>query len=289
MRRTESRVSAVSELVYAVSRLLSLANRLLSSPSGQPRLPEVAGRRLRAWLALTEYVEVFLELAAGQLLGPTGRWAVIAAVQIAKALMRLALVYWHRCGMLTSPPIVAEQSATCGAASSSDPSADEVLVLPSTGRRVRSLTTVASPARRAWGVPRPPSPLGIVPRHLTARRRAAETLFICRPLLQLASAGARGADSWPAWLLPLVADIASQQLHEDPAQPLTHSERAELYSRRLQLLLYLLRSPFYERHTRDRLVAVLAALARHMPLGRYLAQPLLDYLPAWQRVYFYVW
>ena len=83
--RTESRVSAVSELVYAVSRLLSLANRLLlSSPVGRPRLPEVAGRRLRAWLALTEYVEVFLELAAAQLLGPAGRWAVIAAVQIAK-------------------------------------------------------------------------------------------------------------------------------------------------------------------------------------------------------------
>ena len=83
--RTESRVSAVSELVYAVSRLLSLANRLLiSSPAGHPQLPDLAGRRLRAWLALIEYVEVFLELAAGQLLGPAGRWLVIAAVQIAK-------------------------------------------------------------------------------------------------------------------------------------------------------------------------------------------------------------
>ena len=146
-----------------------------------------------------------------------------------------------------------------------------------------------SPVRRAWGVPRPPSPLGPVSRALTGRRRAAETLYICRPLLQLAAAGSCGPDSWPAWLLPLLADLTSQGLHEDPAQPLAHPERAELYSRRLQLLLYLLRSPFYERHTRERLVTLLAALSRHMPLGRYLAQPLLDYLPAWQRVYFYVW
>ena len=57
-----------------------------------------------------------------------------------RALMRLALVYWHRCGMLTSPPIVVEESASCGP-SSSDPSRDEVVVLPSTGRRVRSITT----------------------------------------------------------------------------------------------------------------------------------------------------
>ena len=156
--------------------------------------------------------------------------------------------------------------------------------------RVRVGSTDASPARRAWGVPRPPSPSSAaISQHLSSRRRAAETLFICRPLVQLAPAGACGVESWPAWVLPLAADLTSQHLHTDGGQRLTAPERAELYSRRLQLLLYLLRSPFYERHTRARLVAVLSALARHMPLGRYLAQPLLDYLPAWQRVYFYVW
>ena len=70
---------------------------------------------------------------------------------------------------------------------------------------------------------------------------------------------------------------------------LSRRQRLELSRRTVTLLLYLLRSPFYERHSSDRLQALLYGLSGSVPLARFLCSPIAQYLPQWQDTYFYMW
>ncbi|MGH0159737.1 UNVERIFIED_CONTAM: hypothetical protein FKN15_037677 [Acipenser sinensis] len=70
---------------------------------------------------------------------------------------------------------------------------------------------------------------------------------------------------------------------------LNRRERAEMRRRAFLLLYYLLRSPFYDRYSQTRIMFLLRLLADYVPGVGLVARPLLDYLPVWQKVYFYNW
>lgn len=74
----------LSELVYLLSNLLVLFNdRIIQSA----RLAVTAaenGTKVKTFLTVIEYSEVFLEIAARNTLGQRGKWLIIAAVQIFK-------------------------------------------------------------------------------------------------------------------------------------------------------------------------------------------------------------
>jgi peroxin-16 len=70
---------------------------------------------------------------------------------------------------------------------------------------------------------------------------------------------------------------------------LSRRQRLELSRRTITLLLYLLRSPFYEQHSRDRLQALLHGLSASVPLARIICDPIAQYVPQWQDTYFYMW
>ncbi|BFZ02338.1 hypothetical protein BsWGS_05377 [Bradybaena similaris] len=73
------------------------------------------------------------------------------------------------------------------------------------------------------------------------------------------------------------------------SQNLNRQEQSELLHRALMLALYLLRSPFYDRYTKQRLLRSLRALSDNVPGLSIILVPLMDYLPVWQRIYFYTW
>lgn len=73
----------VSELVYSLSNLLVLFNDKIIKQLRQIECPG-SGDRLKLWLCVIEYSEVFLELSANKLWGKTGRWLIIVAVQVFK-------------------------------------------------------------------------------------------------------------------------------------------------------------------------------------------------------------
>ena len=70
---------------------------------------------------------------------------------------------------------------------------------------------------------------------------------------------------------------------------LSPSDRRELARRRMSLLRYLLRSPFYDAVTKRILAAAVDFAERNVPLGGTVANLALGYLPHYRQIYSYLW
>lgn len=84
-------------------------------------------------------------------------------------------------------------------------------------------------------------------------------------------------------------DITSLQVLMSARGSLQPRERLELNRRSLHFLLYLVRSPFYQRVTEGPLLRLLRAAGDTLPLVGLLTRPLADYLPEWQDTYCHNW
>lgn len=73
----------VTQLVYSLSNLLVLFNDRIILTTQQVDQPNTASR-LKLWLTVLEYSEVFVELSATKLWGIKGKWFIIACMQIFK-------------------------------------------------------------------------------------------------------------------------------------------------------------------------------------------------------------
>lgn len=210
------------------------------------------------------------------------------------------LLIWFKAGLQTSPPIVPLDRETQAQPQDGDHSCgsgEQSYVGKRSNRVVRTLQNTPSLHSRHWGAPQqregrqqqqqreelsiPPTPLGL-------QETIAESLYIARPLLHLLSLGLWGQRSWTPWLLSGVVDVTSLSLLSD-RKGLTRRERLELRRRTILLLYYLLRSPFYDRFSEAKILFLLQLLADHVPGIGLVTRPLMDYLPTWQKIYFYNW
>lgn len=287
----------LSELVYSASNLLVLLNDAILRKELRKKLPvTLTQQKLLTWLSVLECVEVFMEMGAAKVWGEVGRWLVIALIQLAKAVLRMLMLIWFKAGLQTSPPIVPLDRETQAQAPDADhgPGGQESYVGKRSNRVVRTLQNTPALHARHWGAPQqregrqqqvepsvPPTPLGL-------QETIAESLYIARPLLHLLSLGLWGQRSWTPWLLAGVVDVTSLSLLND-RKGLTRRERLELRRRTIMLLYYLLRSPFYDRFSEARILFLLQLLTDHVPGIGLVARPLMDYLPTWQKIYFYSW
>ncbi|XP_041075218.1 peroxisomal membrane protein PEX16-like isoform X1 [Polyodon spathula] len=287
----------LSELVYSASNLLVLLNDGILRKDLCRSLPM---QKLLTWLTVLEYVEVFTEMGAAKLWGERCRWLVIILIQFAKAVLRILLLFWYKAGIQTSPPISPldrEMQLDCKENEDKDevPSEEPAFVGQRSGRVVRSLSSIPSFQSRNWGAPqhdnpprRPEQELLQPPTTLGLQETIAESLFIARPLVHLLGLGVCGSRSWKPWIISGVLDITNLSLMNDTKR-LNRRERAEMRRRALLLLYYLLRSPFYDTYSQTRITFLLRLLADYVPGVGLVARPLLDYLPVWQKVYFYNW
>lgn len=117
----------------------------------------------------------------------------------------------------------------------------------------------------------------------------AETLYILKPMIHLGGCALFGYKSWRSWSLALLTDLISLRMYMTNRQLLTKIQKVEISRRIISILLYLMRSPFYDRHTRDKVNALLAALLHHIPFTKAIVGPLKDYIPYWQDTYFHMW
>jgi peroxin-16 len=143
---------------------------------------------------------------------------------------------------------------------------------------------------------------------LTERQLYGELLHISRPIAHLALMGTFGTKSWISYLTALAMDLSSLYLVRSPL-PIRQqtssantvspqipkdyhfniNERMELGQRASSLLLYLLRSPFFDEYTKQRALEGIATTAENIPLfGSFLAT-FVNYIPDWQKDYFRVW
>lgn len=129
-----------------------------------------------------------------------------------------------------------------------------------------------------------------LPSDLSELQVVGEVLHIIRPVAHLTAIAGFGVASWTPYFVSLGMDVTSLRLLSDPPSKLWNiNERLELSQRSFALLLYLLRSPFYDNYTKQRILSIMRFMSNHIPLFGRLIRPLIDYLPEWQRTYFYVW
>ncbi|KAK3101686.1 hypothetical protein FSP39_005455 [Pinctada imbricata] len=310
-----------SELVYLASNLLVLVNDTIIQQASK-LVPKVSlsEQRLKQFLTVLEYGEVFLEIVAGRKWGETGRWILIAIIQLTKAMFRLLLLWKKRAGIQPCPPMAPidrekftkqfkvspakerrefEESLDGEHIVDGEPEngiSKVTFTLKRSGKVIRRLSAAPPINFRSWKIPNengspdedkvkphfyPPSPL-------TKRRMYAESLYICRPLIHLIGMYSFGIDSWKPWLLSGGTDIASLCMMGE-TMDLNPKEKGEIKKRTLMLLYYLLRSPFYDHYTRAKLLFTLTVLAENVPVIGIILRPLVEYLPVWQRIYFYLW
>ncbi|XP_030845378.1 peroxisomal membrane protein PEX16 [Strongylocentrotus purpuratus] len=306
----------LSEFVYALSNLLVFFNDSIlrrASASLSPKI-SLSQDRLRRWLTILDHVEVFFELASKQVWGETGKWIVIAAIQLLRTIFRLVLLCRLKSGIQSSPPIPNLNRKNLPPVQR-EPSADaevdgDLTMAPfplgpdqpqsltfegrRSGRVVRSLHATPDIGLRTWKLPQTEQPsrieedLGMT--ELAGISLMGETLYISRPLIHLSSLFVWGWSSWKPWLLSIAADtISLKMMQRDEKSKLNSKEKSELHNRKMMLLFYLLRSPCYNTVTRTRLKSLLQSVGGTVPGARLLTKPILEYLPVWQKIYSYNW
>ncbi|XP_013415638.1 peroxisomal membrane protein PEX16-like isoform X1 [Lingula anatina] len=303
----------LSELVYSASNLIVLLNDGILRKANMLSINvPVSQARLHTLLTVLEYVQVFIEMLATRMFGETGKWILVACIEITKAAFRFILLLKFKSGIQSIPPVppldrdneVPKQNIKERNRDRTDPShhpnSDQkskepvTVTLERSGRVIRTLEAAPPMELRTWTLPaakKAKNTTGmedLMPTVLNKQRFTGECLHITRPLAHLLSMYLFGQSSWKPWLVAGAMDVSSLLLMGDP-KSLNPAERAELHRRTVMLLYYLLRSPFYDSQTQAKIVILLKILADNVPGTGIVLRPLLQYLPVWQKVYFYVW
>nr|XP_039266343.1 peroxisomal membrane protein PEX16-like [Styela clava] len=273
---------------------------------------------LERWLTIVEFTQAFVEMTASRIGGRGARWAVIVVISLIKACMRLVLLYAFKSNIQTHPPVkkmtretLFSKDQDVNSNNIENKSKPYVYVGRRTGHVMRTLDHTSPTHSRSWETPKPssvsfelegkvvnssfPTPPGS-PTELNNLERVGETLHILRPIIHLIGVGFFGTQSVVPWLASLVTDASSHTLLNGHVQEklktstrFNSDERKELRRRAAVMIFYLLRSPIYDRFTKVKVMKMIQVLSDHVPLVRFILQPLARYLPAWQQVYFYTW
>lgn len=313
---------ALSELVFSASQLLTLLNDGIFRGAKGKLIAGVTysyeRHRILLWLTVIEYLEVFIELGASRLWGEAGKWMIVVILQMAKAALRFVLLFKYKSGIQRTPHIppldrshlakheeaVSEDTAKAGSGEEQEGAepveeseqADNVFHTETvwrgarSGRIVRSLNASPHGSSRSWKLPKEDSETkrSVQPTDLSPRRLFAESLYISRPLLHISSMFLFGQASWKPWLISCGADVTSLAVMGDSSD-FNEEERSELSRRSVLLLFYLLRSPFYDTYSKTRILGFLKFMSDTVPGLSFALKPLLEYLPTWQKIYFYNW
>lgn len=261
--------------------------------------------KIKLLLTTLEYSEVFIELSAKKLWGNRGRWIFITIVQIIKCVGRFILKFYHHESIIQNPPIIAldrknidkiiaEASAEASVPEMYDAASSSfTFKLKRSGRVVRKIEGSPPVYLRSWKPIDPDiGPVEVpttMPMEQFKKLSTPEVLYILKPIIHLSSVSIFGINSWKSYGIALFVDLLSLRMYQKNIKSLSKKQRLELSRRTVALLLYLMRSPFYERFTQKKLNSLLKAISHTIPFSSTICQPLLEYIPQWQQTYFYMW
>ncbi|XP_037933619.1 peroxisomal membrane protein PEX16-like [Teleopsis dalmanni] len=306
--------NVVSELIYTLSNMLVLYNDRIIAQS-QPHVEQNSPKsnstcyRLKVILTTLEYSEVFIEISAKRIFGNRGKWIFIALIQFVKAAGRFFILKHSTDKIIRSPALPSlnrrvmkkqQQQLRSNGIANANGSKNLVeehsitLQLKRSGRVIRKVEGAPPLQYRSLSVLKEEKALNEC-RTIdfnTDKSQAllkAEYLYIAKPLIHLAAIGVFGEKRWKQYTVSLLLDLLSIRLYYKNRELMNKEQKLELSRRSVNLLLYLARSPFYERYTQRRIERVLDFVANNIPLVRMIASPLKEYIPHWQDTYFYLW
>ncbi|XP_026496153.2 peroxisomal membrane protein PEX16 [Vanessa tameamea] len=279
----------ISELVYSLSKILSLFNdRLIRDAYGNETQQYSLREQIKIWLTIIHYCEVFVELVVKNRWGNRGKWTAATLLQIFKCSSALVLLYRYKDIPIQHPPIPALQRKKFTEGNNTDDNSNAFFTLKRSGRVVRRVDGAPPIALRDW------QPLKIKDEVIASNIEEknllkAELLHIMKPLIHLLSMRIFGTKSWKQWLIALGMDVASFRLYSRHMKSLSYDQRLEISRRKLGLVLYLLRSPMYNGYSKNMLESVLTTTSNKIPMMSFICGPIIQYLSHWQDIYFYMW
>ncbi|XP_067937226.1 peroxisomal membrane protein PEX16-like isoform X1 [Watersipora subatra] len=283
---SKSHSDILAELMYSSSNLLTLLNDYLLRRHHHLHKPQEDGERsLKMMLSAIEALQVFVEISARRYSQPHVKWILILCIELIKTVGRFLLLYKYKIG-LRLYPVVKRLNRKQMSAETEDKeevvedseSSDSYYTLPGSGRRIKSIS-----AKYKVQTPQTASNSG-----LTQEQIIAESLHNIQPFIYLSTAAWFGEKAWLPWVASLATDYASLLALRQKKFKYKRKENAELLRRRFMLLMYLLRSPFYDKYSKMRLIRMLTVMSRVPGLG-YIMTSIKEYLPQWQSTYFYTW
>ncbi|KAI9202313.1 peroxisome membrane protein [Polychytrium aggregatum] len=254
-------------------------------------------------ITVVQLTEVLTEMVAQRTGGKKAKWNTITALEIVKALCRVALLYLSDRKMILHSQ-VPERDYDMSTLHPVDP-LDDLLPpagswrAPRSGKNILSLSSVMRKDSGVDGLSRlldsralaEPNrvPQDLVP-GLSSQRIIAEWMFILRPLVYVLAIRKYGRRSWKPWAISLFLELASFSASLDSKlnfrKNLSSLEKEEYRKRASYFLFYLLRNPCYEAVTRPKLSSVIAGMSK-VPLISIAAGLLDDYKVFWESYYFY--
>ncbi|KAF9275627.1 Peroxisomal membrane protein pex16 [Mortierella alpina] len=270
-------------------------------------------KRIATVLTIIQYTEVLIEMGVQKKWGQQYKWRVITALEAFKAAGRLALLRLTNQRMIMHPihterdvdpstladlaeaELSVKESHWTGARTGNTrlqlSAVQKLSNGKSSGRSTSDVTDFLLSKVLTPDVVRKPKDL--VGR-LNGLGAAGEYLFILRPLIYVLAMRKYGQKSWYPWFLSLAIEVASrtsikhfltsrQSGGRGSGTPL---EKDEMKRRLWLLLYYVLRSPFYDQFTKERLHNFCESASKK-PLISLVAGIVRDYQPLWESVYFY--
>ncbi|CAD7090783.1 unnamed protein product [Hermetia illucens] len=289
-----SNSTVTSELIYSLSNILVLFNdRIIEKANTVNWRSDGNGDRIKVFLTTLEYCEVFIELSAKSLWGQRGKWFIIVVVQVVKSIARYLLLKQYSEEIIRVPAIPQLNRKKLEEVAATQPTDDYYVSqsafffkLKRSGRVIRKIEGAPPLHLRTWKPLDTGTKRGVLN---TPELSNAEILYIAKPLIHLGAIRVFGYKSWKSYSLALLCDLASIRIYYNNRHLLNKQQKLELSRRCVNLLLYLMRSPFYERATEKRLLSFLTSLGNNIPLLKMICNPLAQYIPQWQDTYFYMW
>lgn len=244
-----------------------------------------------------------------------GKWIVVTTIQLIKALIKLLLLLKYKQGIQKRFPVfsldrkkIQIDFVNNGKFNPNNGKMKEQLdnyhnsinfakcnVLKS-GRIIRKLECSPDRNKRNWQLPKKTSlykhlvetRLNVPPTKLNDIQTFGEIVYIVKPLAHLGAMRLFGQLSWYPFMISLSMDLFNIAVLKSTENRLNRTEVNELYIRKSHLLLYLLKSPMFDYHTKSKIISILKTASNNIPLFGRLLVPFIDYLPVYQNVYFHV-
>lgn len=256
--------------------------------------------KLKLFLTILENVEVFIEITSKRVLGNRRKFIVIFIIQVVKCIGKLVLLIKYKNRISKSPDLeyldrknlFKQQAANPLQPELSQPTASPSVVfkLKRSGKTIRRVTNAPSIYTRSFQAPEEAPELEETDRFGTFNHVAiknAELVYVMKPLIHLGSVALFGYKSWKSYLLSLFLDSFSIFQYYKHRNYMTSDQKKEMSKRCVNMLLYILRSPFYDQYSNDKIDSFMRALNK-IPFASFIVEPYRQYIPSYQNTYFYM-
>lgn len=290
----------VSELIYGFSNSMVLLNDCIIQTSRATADPATNQSKftLKFTLTILENMEVFIEMSARKIWGERGRWLFISIVQMMKCVCRFLLTFKYLENVLTHPPIPTldrkkvQKTLTPAGNKCDARAATSTFELKRSIRSVRKVEGSPPINLRSWkSCDERAHSSNNSSTQSTKRDKliVPEVIHILKPMIHLFSCSIYGQDSWESYCVALCSDLISLRLHKQNYGLLGAEEKLEISRRYASTLMYLIRTPFYEKYTETRIMHTLKSVGSFIPFSELIQQQLLQFIQHWREAYFYMW